>query len=124
MLNMPACPAATVSLTSADGQPGKRLAEAARLRLLDEHLQLIHAHLHPLAEIIGDDDPPLRRGLLVDKQFRAAATALAAQQDEPGKTPGTVIHFRAPFDPYRESRSLTEVEHHAPYRISQRESKN
>jgi copper chaperone CopZ len=83
---------------SADGQPGQRLIEAAGTRLFDKDLQLIHAHLHPLAEIIGDDDPPLRRGFRVDKQFRAAATAVAAQQDESGKTPVSVIHFCAPFD--------------------------
>jgi copper chaperone CopZ len=44
---------------SADAQPRKRSAEAAGTRLLDKDLQLIRAHLHPLAEIIGDDDPPL-----------------------------------------------------------------
>jgi mannose-6-phosphate isomerase-like protein (cupin superfamily) len=58
---------------SADGQPSEHLIEAAGTRLVDEDLQLIHAHLHPLAEIIGDYDPPLWRGLLIDKQLRAAA---------------------------------------------------
>ena len=43
------------------GQPAERRAEAAGTRLLDEHQQLVLAHLHPLAEIIGDDDPLLRR---------------------------------------------------------------
>jgi hypothetical protein len=85
------------SRSSAGSQPGERLAETARTGLFDESLELIRAHLHALAEIIGYDDPPLRWGILVDKQFRAAATALTAQQGEPGKTPGTVIHFRAPF---------------------------
>jgi copper chaperone CopZ len=82
---------------SAGRQSGQRLIEAGGPHLFDKDLQLVHAHLHSLAEIIGDDDPPLRRGFRVDKQFRAAATAVSAQQDESGKTPVTVIHFCAPF---------------------------
>jgi copper chaperone len=111
-------PGGLVSPSSADGLPGERLAETPRTRFVDENLQLIRAHLHPLAEIIGDDDPPLRRGVLVDEYFRAATIALAAQQGEPGKTPGIVIHFRAPFG------HLPQVEHYAPPGISQRENRN
>jgi hypothetical protein len=35
--------------------------------------------LHALAEVVGDHDPPLWRGLVVNEQFRAAAIALPAQ---------------------------------------------
>jgi hypothetical protein len=41
-------------------------------------MELVHAHLDALPEIIGDDDALLGRGRMIDKQFRAAATALAA----------------------------------------------
>jgi hypothetical protein len=36
-------------------------------------LELARAHLHALAEIISDNDPPLRRRLMPGEQFRAAS---------------------------------------------------
>ena len=70
---------------------GDGLVQAARAGFLDEHRELVRAHLHALAEVVGDDDCPLRGRFVIDEQLGAAAAALAAEQCESGKTAG-VIH--------------------------------
>jgi hypothetical protein len=48
------------SPASARDEPRDRLVEAAGTGILDEDRELVRAHLHPLAEVIGDDDLPFR----------------------------------------------------------------
>ena len=81
---------------SAHDEGGHFLIQAAGAHLLDKHLELVGAHLHPLSEIVGDDDPPLRRRRVVHEQFRAPAAALAAQNGYSGNT-AVAIHQIAPF---------------------------
>jgi nucleoside-diphosphate-sugar epimerase len=78
---------------SADGQPGKCLIEAAGTRLPHKDLQLIHAHLHPLAEssvmttrrsggLIDRPDPVLRVS-------RASPRALVPRKAARGRVTGS-----------------------------------
>ena len=83
-----------------------RLVEAAGAGLLDEDRELVRAHLHPLAEVVGDDDLPFRWCVMIDEQLRAAAAALAAEQGESGRTLGA-IHDRAPFLERFRTRAVT-----------------
>ena len=83
---------------SADCERGQQLIEAAGTRLLDKDLELVRAHLHSLAEIIGNDDPPLRRRIMVNEQFRAPAIALTAQHNQTGQVL-LIIHRRSNRSP-------------------------
>src|SRR6185437_14880204 len=75
----PARPAPPPRPGSMSARRREQMVEFARLRLPDQRAELLHGHLHALAEVVGEHDPAGLIGLRIEEELGAAAAAVAAE---------------------------------------------